>query len=385
MPRRPFGRSLDPLPEEDLGGYLLRLSAHLWIAPAALARQFGLINSDQPKVLRRLLLHRNLAEFAASVRLTPAEAHELTLLEWGSRYQPIKLALATGDSTLQQRHPWLFASTLRHCPVCLAGDGSEIQNRYGGAWRRFWRLPVAFACTKHRLFLAEGCGAEHAMQLGSPMLMPGTSLSGLHPAQCRQSRPQQYGRGSLPCGIRLDCAHDTDQPRPSRNYLQAQKQIVQHLEPATDSRKATLFFADLRLVAILLSHVRPALWRETGLGVHHAVAKDAAAYFGVAKHAAIDGPPHDLMATAVLLTAASQILDSAEQQAELASLVYETVLSGHRLRYLETIWTTYAGSCSPELREALVGASRPYWTRYGREYAQWLNAMLATTQPPPRR
>ena len=70
MLRRPIGRSLDPLSEEDLGGYLLRLSAHLWIAPAALARQFCLINSDQPKVLRRLLLHQNLAEFAESVRLT---------------------------------------------------------------------------------------------------------------------------------------------------------------------------------------------------------------------------------------------------------------------------------------------------------------------------
>ena len=221
------------------------------------------------------------------------------------------------------------------------------------------------------------------MQLGSPLLMPGTAISGLHPAQCRQPRPQQYGRGSLPCGIRLDRAHDADEPRPSRNYLQAQKRIVEHLEPATDSRKATLYFADLRLVAIFLSHVRPELWRETGLGVHHAVAKDAAAYFRVSKHAAIAGPPYDLMATAVLLTAASQILQSADQQSELASLVYETVVSGHRLRYLETVWTTYAGSCSPELREALVAASRPFWKRYGREYAQWLNAMLATTQPLP--
>ena len=50
-----------------------------------------------------------------------------------------------------------FAPATRYCPECLAGDGSAIQESFGGPWLKAWHLPVVFACPAHRRLLEHLC------------------------------------------------------------------------------------------------------------------------------------------------------------------------------------------------------------------------------------
>ena len=49
-----------------------------------------------------------------------------------------------------------FDPSSRYCPQCLAGDpASPVQQRFGGAWNKLWRLPVVFACLAHQRLLED--------------------------------------------------------------------------------------------------------------------------------------------------------------------------------------------------------------------------------------
>src|SRR5262249_59979971 len=67
----------------------------------------------------------------------------LTLLPWAGRYPPI--ARSRGPGWPKTFDEWLFHDDLRYCPACLAGDGSPIQQLYGGPWKKVWHLPISFA------------------------------------------------------------------------------------------------------------------------------------------------------------------------------------------------------------------------------------------------
>lgn len=352
--RRPFGRSLDPLPDEDVGGYLLRLSAHLSIPPIALARQLGLVDKNGPHALRRVLITADLDEFARLTRLTPAEARRLTLLDWFSRYPPIRRAV--GQQHPRQQMNWLYAATLRHCPSCLAGDGSTIQKRYGGAWRRVWRLPVAFACVEHRVFLSEGCGAPHALRLGISPLIPSADISGLHPVQCRMPRPGEHGRGSSPCGNRLDRIPGAAAVRPSSSHLYAQQQILDYLGPHRLPDRAAMFFADLRLIAAQLNFLRPGRWSAIDPAVRAAIT-DTIGSCVTQSYPTLDNPPRDVISVATILTAAVTILSSPERLARTLQLACETAGHPLRLRALERISVRYAHECTPALIDRLRRAT----------------------------
>ena len=74
----PLPRSLDPLPDEALPGYLLRLAHRLGLAPARIMQLTGLTagrDGRQP-ARRSLMLHLDEAPagaFARATRLTAAE------------------------------------------------------------------------------------------------------------------------------------------------------------------------------------------------------------------------------------------------------------------------------------------------------------------------
>ncbi len=105
-------------------------------------------------------------------------------------------------------NPWVLTETIRYCPDCLAGDGSEIESLHGGAWRRSWRLPVVFACIRHRRLLHDRCpacgGLVHAANANS--MIARMNDDALHPTQCR-STPDVLGsktRSARPaCGANL--------------------------------------------------------------------------------------------------------------------------------------------------------------------------------------
>ena len=207
----PLPRSLDPLPDESLPGYLLRLAHRLGLAPARVMQLTGLTagrDSRQP-ARRSLMLHLDEAPagaFARVTRLTAAETAELCMSSMSGRY-PWTAPRATADQwgPRSLASPWVFTSATRYCPQCLAGDGSRIQQQHGGAWQKAWRLPVVFACPAHRRLLEHLCPScrQPAMSAapGAPAwLIPRARDRGLHPAQCRAAlQPQAAGRHARPC------------------------------------------------------------------------------------------------------------------------------------------------------------------------------------------
>ncbi|MDT3440368.1 MULTISPECIES: TniQ family protein [unclassified Pseudofrankia] len=161
MRSRPLPRSLDPLSDETLPGYLLRLAHRLDQPLGHLAAITGLLlPQQQSSIPARRLLWMDPAttqRFADATRLSSQEAAALALANLGGRYPPLDLApdiwirQASGITGLVR---WVFTQSTRYCPDCLAGDGSTIQQRHGGAWRKSWRVPVVFACTIHERPLA---------------------------------------------------------------------------------------------------------------------------------------------------------------------------------------------------------------------------------------
>lgn len=211
-------RSLAPLPEESLIGFLLRLSHRLDIAPGELAQITGL--EPLPRLTSSRLLRLDPAgAFAAAAGLSGAEAAALTLAPLARRYPPVDLRsrgrVRTVAGVFVKEH-WVFSGFTRYCPACLAGDGSPVQDAHGGAWDRTWRLPVVFGCSRHHSLLISTCPAceqpVHA-KTAAWGLLPAPAAIGLRPAACRA--PAAGPRAI--CGHRLDTvdavAMDAEQHR----------------------------------------------------------------------------------------------------------------------------------------------------------------------------
>ena len=332
----PLPRSLDPLPDESLPGYLLRLAHRLGLAPARVMQLTGLTagrDGHQP-ARRSLMLHLDEAPagaFARVTRLTAAEASQLCMGSMSGRYPwaaPRVTADKWGPRSLAS--PWVFTSATRYCPQCLAGDGSHIQQQHGGAWQKAWRLPVVFACPAHRRLLEHLCppaGSRPCPQRpGAPAwLIPRAGDGGLHPAQCRAAlKPQAAGRHARPCGARLDAPARAGEDSPvSDDLLALQGQLLQLLDPEGPAAVMSVgqpatpaqYFADLRLVCSLINgawpHSRNLI---TGPGMAESLDRYIASTGGAAprRHTLCDAPPLDARPGAALITAAIRILDGGD-------------------------------------------------------------------------
>jgi TniQ len=350
-PIRPLGRSLDPLDGESLGGYLLRLSYRLRLSPIGLARQ---IVPAETHLSRRLLLDLDIAAFADTTRLTADEAAALTLIPYAPRYPPIvrSLTIAAHRRVISDR--WLFNNVPRHCPQCLVGDGSAIQQQYGGPWRLTWHLPICFACTDHRVFLRQDCpGGLHPPRRS--WLISRAADSTLHPTQCRRSNGSKWNAPA--CAARLDRARETELLRPNVAVLETQRRLLYVLDPHRPAESAARYFTDLRMIAALLSTSWPLAqdlvdgFMTDAVGAH--VRRLGRAW-------PRDTPPTDPIAAAGLLTAATAIRDSDDLQGALA-------------RHLQATWTgcpsgspwarlldRHGSSCSEELLQAAEPIIRTY-------------------------
>lgn len=266
-PRRLLPRSLEPLADESLPGYLLRLAHRLDLSPVRLAAITGLTLHAAVPVSRMLALEPAMAEeFGQLTRLSATEVTALTLASLSRRYPPLDLAFSGRRRLIHGvfvKENWVFAHASRYCPRCLAGDGSIIQQQHGGAWSKFWRLPVVFACPVHGLLLRHACPAcgNHAhSSAGSGSMLPLVGNSTLHPTQCRNA--------VVAAGLREACGHQLAQPgtptqAPSderESLFELQSRLLPLLR--SDDQEAVVcfghettparYFVDLRILACVI-------------------------------------------------------------------------------------------------------------------------------------
>lgn len=238
-PRRPLPRSLEPLADESFPGYLLRLAHRLDLSPARLAAITGLTAHAAVPVSRMLALEPATAEeFGRMTRLSAAEVTALTLASLSRSYPPLDLAFSGRLQGVFVKENWVFSHASRYCPRCLAGDGSGIQRQHGGAWSKFWRLPVVFACSVHGQLLRHACPAcddPAQSSAGSGSMLPLVGNSTLHPTQCHNA---------VVASLRRACGHQLAEPAPT---------------PAPSNERQNLLGLQSRLLALLRSDGQEAI------------------------------------------------------------------------------------------------------------------------------
>lgn len=391
-PPQPLGRSLVPLAGESLPGFLLRLSFRLNLAPAELAEVTSLTAAGNAGSLHAAALtgvpEAARRAFTRITRLTESQVSGLGPTAWRERYPLPDWAPVT-----RRRSPpemWsLFAPGTRYCPECLAGDGSPVQESFGGPWLKAWHLPIIFACPAHRRLLEHRCpecGQDVHAGRASNMLLPVMRLAGLHPVQCRTA-PALRGSGTrwaLPgcCGARLD------QPGPrqhaSPGLLALQDKILGLLNPDGPARTASAglpapprsYFADLRALSLLVFSTWPAardlspseeIAAATDQHIESLRQRDAEPQPGSPPSSNNVGPPPlDAAVSAGLAHIADHILAGStdEARARLRLLLPSTTRSARRTSWARWV-TLSAVPCSDGLQAAYDPLLRTFTAPFG--------------------
>jgi hypothetical protein len=281
---RPLPRTLAPLADESLPGYLLRLAHRLDLTPSRVITIVGL--QSNTAVARRAaivsLTEAAARDFAWTTRLTASEVAQLPLIALADRYPPLRPDFLGRNGNLRAMvtETWLFLQATRYCPECLVGDGSLIQQRHGGAWKRIWRLPVTFCCLTHQRLLDHLCPQCRAPAQSNPRYAAGHRLIALtalhlHPTQCRApllpsiTTNARIGTRLDACGFRFDEPHRTKSfadPETMRQLFSTQEHLANLLSPDGPSMttscgmsaEAPGYFVDLRLLTELVSVSWPA-------------------------------------------------------------------------------------------------------------------------------
>jgi TniQ len=273
----PLSRSLNPLPGESLRGFVLRLSYRLELAPARIAERTGLVIAGVSGARAPASLLTDIPEaakptFTHATRLSIEQVDQLVLASLRPRYPfPSSTTDNRGpDKRLITSRTILFPQT-RFCPDCLAGDGTPIQDAFGGPWLKLWHLPVVFACPTHQRLLEHLCPdceqPIHARRPGAAnLLLPAMRARPLHPAQCRTPTDPALGL-TFPtcCGARLD-QHGPTSRAPDPELLTLQHKILELLSPngtaATISTGQKVspdqYFTDLQALTLLVCTTWPA-------------------------------------------------------------------------------------------------------------------------------
>ncbi|CAM5719686.1 TniQ family protein [Streptomyces canus] len=268
---RPLARSLDPLPGESLAGFLLRLSYRMGSTPHRLATLCGLTcRSDSiPQEQLRGLNAETAEQLARAAHLTMSEVQALTLRDLTSTYPPLaRLRTDKADIGSKSHINWATNPDSRYCRHCLRGNGSPVQQSFGGAWQLRWHLPITFACTQHLCLLDSTC-PRCTQPLSGPVirrysLVQLPHVSGLHPGQCRNRAPGPLPKPrarAVPCGARLDAPREAAaalSPLDMQHILDLQRNLNLRLDPAhlrrtADEQLPHTYFPDLITTARLIT------------------------------------------------------------------------------------------------------------------------------------
>ncbi|MET8539897.1 TniQ family protein [Kitasatospora sp. NPDC004799] len=369
---RPLPKSLDPLEGEALSGYLRRLGFRLGLQPSQVVVRTGL-SERQPngKFTWRIPGSRAFAldngrreVFAHTTRLSLEEVDGLLLVSLQHRYGPLspRYLIRTIPGRLRYNNPWVLTDRVQYCPQCLAGDGSQIQDLYGGPWLRNWHLPPIFLCLQHQRLLRRQCHVcgelPHAANWQTLLARPRDET--LHPTQCRGSGPVVNLRGNRPaCGADLTKVAPGLDALPadsrSRNALiSLQERFLSLLAPEGPEQVGSVgwlvptaqYFMDLKAVAamILMSwpEARPhapsqALAKVIDLEAGHRHEQFLELREAPRSRARIfTTPPDDSLTTAAILTIADKFLqarDEVEAATYLRPLVDEAAAINHAVSY----------------------------------------------------
>ncbi|MFE7369535.1 TniQ family protein [Streptomyces anulatus] len=269
----PLPRSLLPLPGEGLAGFVLRLAHRLDMPPRQIQARTGLVRggrsrgSNTPLASHLMMLEPDiLTNFARITKLPEPDVDRLTLRPLAFHYPPVTDGLTRPGLPTQLRPrgyfpPWILSASTRYCPRCLAGDGSEIQRRHGGPWKLNWRLAATFLCPEHRLFLQDTCPAcqqpAHSKGSGVLRLVTSTHKGGLHPAQCRNFRPET--ESNAVCGVRMDSSeHISHTVAPSPHMIELQQRILHMIERSDDPSRSSATFSELHVLTAIIQASWPA-------------------------------------------------------------------------------------------------------------------------------
>ncbi|MEV8340685.1 TniQ family protein [Streptomyces niveus] len=343
---RPLPRSLAPLPDESLAGFLLRLAHHNNVSPGMIVRHTGL-STHRTALIEHISVSQQYlqtpeqaVEFARTTRLGQDEVPNLFLAPFGSRYGPL-------DGSLMRRPPErilhsnrdVFRHWSRFCPGCLAGD-SDIERAHGGSWKRLWRLPPVFVCFTHRCFLRHSCSecGHLGLEVQGFSLIPRIKDEDLHPNQCRtvvDGAPDRLNASV--CGARQD---EAPTPACSEAFLETalglQRELLEVLNPDGPEETSSIgwmidanqYFIDLHTIAGLITLTWPAARdlvisdEHTQILEHDALRREERRHRlqgerGKFHHFhALASPAADSMAYAAATTIAHQILQSTDLRAQ---------------------------------------------------------------------
>ncbi|MFI7642365.1 TniQ family protein [Nonomuraea sp. NPDC049400] len=401
---QPLPRSLDPLSDEVLPGYLLRLAHRLDRSPGRILQLTGLTGGNAQYPSRTsidLMIELNPATadaFGRLTRLSPQETAALCLRALTPRYPIPPLATTWQGRTNQIMRAdwWILSTSSRYCPLCLAGDESPIQQDHGGPWRRSWRLPVVFACTRHDQLLQHVCPdcgrPTHNTIAGTGRipLMQALRVAGMHPAQCRSHGSN--GTSGIIRGVPSICGARLDTPIGSitlpRETLILQDRISGLL--ASDGPTAVMsagqtteparYFADLRLLTLLItlswpraapmapsSHLAEAIDRHVALYTQSEQSTHLPAWVAQGNTLIRTMDP---AATAGLLSIADRIITTPDTLATRANIQSLLQFSGQFNRFsrwqVHFLQSNARSDCSPGLLRAVIPLVQAF-PRQGRQ------------------
>ncbi|WP_392872720.1 TniQ family protein [Streptomyces sp. LN499] len=348
MTPRALARSLIPLPEESLSGYLLRLAYRLNRSPARVAELCGISSGRQRRLTADHLVElpaHTAAGFARASGLSATDVHDLTLKRYAHAYPPLHMRRGPrSQQDVQQGYfgsistfyatTWGMNFSSRFCPDCLTGDGSPAQDAYGGPWKLRWHLPVVFACTRHQRLLENQCPScrsplNQSYESRAALITQPTSPQRLHPLQCRNAVTGPDGPSPRPnlCGARLEDTTDTSsEPLPRDDHqrlldLQARLESRLSLAPGcTQPSRQPAPLQDLVHTAQLIklswptgsdivpSPVLRALIDDHAAPLHTGLTKASA--HTTARFRRLWSPPQDSAQSGALLLAAQTLLES---------------------------------------------------------------------------
>lgn len=339
--RHALPRALVPLPGESLPGLLLRLAYRLERKPHQIAAHCGLHNDARIPAGHLLKLSSSLvSQVSHTLRLSTTETESLTLASLADTYAPLASISINGRHTVvTSGSQWAYSPSSRFCRQCLRGDGSRVQQAFGGAWKLRWHLPPVFACQEHRCLLETNCPAcgqqvnGFVQQRGSLIQSPG--VPGLHPLQCRSLLPPviqpRPGRKAhiRACGARLDEASGPGGNLPTEEIerlVALQQRLEKRLmgggpESAGQEAKPRTYLQDLIMATLLVklswplgSTLLPSDSLRTSLDKHAGAVSaltsaERSSKSNAAHHlAGLRNLPHDAAQCGALLLAAETLL-----------------------------------------------------------------------------